>query len=354
MSKKRNVTIATTILASSVLLGGCGLLGGEKKKDIDPPKEVTYVEDADKLEGKDTESKGKVEAEQKTVMTELYLIDKNGFVVPQSVALPGNEGVAKQALEYLVENGPVSNILPNGFRAVLPADTEVGVNINKDGVAVVDFSPEFATYKAEDELKILQSITWTLTQFDSVKSVKLRINGHEINEMPVNQTPITDAVSRENGINLDTTSVVDITNTKPVTIYYIGGEEGSYYYVPVTKRVGDNASDPVTAVVNELTKAPNFASHLLTEFMPDVKLVEAPKVADGKVTLNFNESIYGGFEEKTISQSLLTALVLTLTEQEGIESVEVLINGKAELKNAEGKPLTEPVVRPEKVNTGSF
>ena len=36
--------------------------------------------------------------------------------------------------------------MPNGFRAVLPADTSVSVDI-KDGTAVVDFSNEFKTIK---------------------------------------------------------------------------------------------------------------------------------------------------------------------------------------------------------------
>ncbi len=79
-----------------------------------------------------------------------------------------------------------------------------------------------------------------------------------------------------------------------------------------------------------------------------------PTLSDGKVTVNFNESILGSFKEKKVSQSVLNALVLTLTEQEGIESVEIQVNGSADLLNEDGKPLSEPVVRPEKVNTGRF
>ena len=87
---------------------------------------------------------------------------------------------------------------------------------------------------------------------------------------------------------------------------------------------------------------------------PDVALLDTPTVVDGKATVNFNESILGSFKEKKISQSTLNALVLSLTEQPGIEGVEVQVNGSAELLNENGKPLSEPVVRPEKVNTGSF
>jgi germination protein M len=345
--------LVTTVLTSTVLLSGCGLLGTESQKKIDPPKSVTVVEkEVDKVDKETTaKEKGKVE---ETLKTELYLIDKDGYVVPQTLELPKTTSVAKQALEYLVANGPVTNTLPNDFRAVIPEDTVLSVDINKDGVATVDFSKEFKNYQAEDEMKILQSITWTLTQFENVHSVKLKMNGHELTEMPVNGTPISENLSRVSGINFDSVDTVDITNTKPVTVYYIGGVEGSYYYVPVTRRVSNTEKDTIVAVVNELISGPSEKSNLVSEFMSDVKLLEAPKYVDGVVTLNFNKNVFGSFEEKIISQHLLDTLVLSLTEQKGIEKVAVQVDGKAELKNDLGKSLSKPVTRPEKVNTGSF
>ncbi|PLT32354.1 GerMN domain-containing protein [Bacillus sp. V5-8f] len=357
MSKAAKVTIASTMLATAVFLSGCGILGsGEEPAKIDPPKEVSYENDAQDLESSENSEKTEANkaADAQTVKTELYLIDKNGYVVPQTIELPNSKGVAKQALEYLVVNGPVSNVLPNGFRAVLPADTEVDLNINKDGVAVVDFSPEFKNYKKEDELKIVQAVTWTLTQFDTVKKVKLQVNGQELKEMPVDGTPLQDGLTRAHGINLDTSNVADITNTRPLTVYYVGGDEGSHYYVPVTKRISEMKQDNVAAVIDELIKGPSYSYNLLSDFMPDVKLLDSPKLSEGKVTLNFNESILGSFKEKKVSQTMLDALVLSLTEQSGIKSVELQVNGSSKLMNGDGKPITEPVIRPEKVNTGSF
>lgn len=355
MSNIKKVTVTTMILASAVWLAGCGLFEGGEKNQIDPPKEVSLVDDQSSLDEMNPTEKGtdgEQAAEETKIKTELYLIDKNGYVVPQTLELPKSEGIAKQALEYLVKDGPVTDILPNGFRAVIPADTQLSVKIDK-GVAVVDFSKEFKNYQKEDELKILQAITWTLTQFDSVEKVKLRINGEDLKEMPVNGTPISEGLSRASGINIDTGDVVDITNTKAITVYYVGGDVGNYYYVPVTRRVSEK-EDNITAAINELVKGPDLSSHLLTDFVPDIALLDKPTVVDGKATVNFNENILGSFKEKKITQSTLNALVLSLTEQEGIESVEVQVNGSANLLNENGKPLSEPVVRPERVNTGSF
>lgn len=357
MSKnKPAATLVSAVFATTLLLSGCGLFGSEVEKKIDPPKDVTVAKETGTTakSGQQTSKETAAEAKAKeTIKTELYLIDKNGYVVPQTLALPKKTSVAKQALEYLVADGPVSEMLPKGFRAVLPAGTDVSVDI-KDGVASVNFSKEFKNYQAADEAKILQSVTWTLTQFNTVKNVKLSMEGKPLAKMPVKGTPISENLSRAGGINIDTSDVMDITNTKPVTVYYIGGEEGSYYYVPVTRRVNTSVKDNVVAVVDELVKGPNQSSNLVSDFMPQVKLLEAPKVDNGKVTLNFNASVYGSFKEKVISQHLLDALVLSLTEQQGIKEVSVLVKGKAELVKEDGKKLTAPVTRPEKVNTGSF
>ncbi|NMD70682.1 sporulation protein [Bacillus sp. DNRA2] len=357
MSLNKRTLFFSTVILLATTLTGCGLLGGEEKKQIDPPETVTY-EDSGKAVKKESASvekndKDKKEAAEKTVMTELYLIDKDGYVVPQTMALEQKEGIAKQALEYLVVNGPVSEMLPNGFQAVIPADTQVSVDI-KDKVAVVDFSKEFANYKKEQEQQILEAVTWTLTQFDSVDSVKLQMNGKVLKEMPVNGTPISAKQSRANGINIDAEDVVDISNTKAVTVYFVGGETGNYYYVPVTRRVDNKVKNNIEAAVNELVKGPSYTTDLQSEFAAGVELLDKPKIENGKVTLNFNEAIFGGFKEKIISNHLLNSLVLSLTEQKGIESVSILVKGKAELVTEEGEKLSAPVTRPENVNTGSY
>jgi germination protein M len=355
MSRNKTTTIVGAVFASSLLLSGCGSFGSEVQKKIDPPKDVTIVKDGStavtttKKAGETTKAKSKANM----VKTELYLIDKNGYVVPQTISLPKTTSIAKQSLEYLVADGPVSELLPKGFRPVLPAGTDITLSI-QDGVASVDFSKEFKNYQAADETKILQSIAWTLTQFNTIKSVKLSMAGQPLTKMPVAGTPISGNLSRAEGINIDTADVLDITNTRPVTVYYIGGDEGSYYYVPVTRRVSNSDKDNIAAVVDELVKGPSPSSNLVTDFVSGVKLLEAPKVENGKVTLNFNNSIYGSFKEKVVSQHLLDALVLSVTEQQGIKEVAVEVKGKPELVKEDGKKLTAPVTRPEKVNTGSF
>ncbi|UOY94190.1 GerMN domain-containing protein [Ectobacillus sp. JY-23] len=340
-------------VASSVLLTGCGMFGEQKKEQIDPPKNVTYT--------KEEQAKQSGEKKVEAAKRELYLVDKNGFVVPQALALPDakDNAVIKQSLEYLVKDGPVTNLLPNGFQAVLPANTTVnGVDI-KDGTAIADFSAEFKKYKKEEERRIVEAITWTLTQFKDVQRVKIRIDGQDLAMMPVDKTPIGEGLSRADGINFDDRQVLDVMNTKPVTLYFVAQNNKQTYYVPVTRRIANNKETAtkegeVIAVVNELVKGPSYKSQLSSDFNAGVKVLTPPKLEGGKVTLNFNQNIYGDTKKSMISNHVLQALVLSLTEQKGVEGVAIQVDGKASIVKENGEKLTAPVTRPQNVNTGSF
>lgn len=337
------------LIALSLVVTGCSF-GTEKTMDETDPPPISYVEEEISFEDIEESAVETTEMVTETVMRELYLLNQDGLVAPQVLELPKTEGVAKQALEYLIEDGPVSQLLPNGFQAVIPAGTEIyGVNI-KDGVGIVDFSEQFKEYRPEDELKILQSITWTLTQFDSVETVKIRINGYDQEVMPVNGTPIGDGFSRANGINHEMNNMVDLSNSRGVTVYFLAQNGENPYYVPVTRRVSSD-EDQIKAAVKELLRGPSNFSNLLTDFRHGVELLEEPSYANGVVTVNFNESLLNLIEGTAISDEVLNLLVLSLTEQAGVEKVAIEVNGESKVLMASGEFLSEPVSRPLEVNT---
>ncbi|CAG9619544.1 GerMN domain-containing protein [Sutcliffiella rhizosphaerae] len=358
MSHKKVKITAAAVLASSVLLSGCGLFGGDEKADLetDIQQDVTFVEDGENDNGTDSEVTGDDDnkAVSESTQRELYLIDSNGYVVSQSLELPKTNEVAKQALEYLVAGGPVEGMLPNGFRAVLPPGTEVDVNLKEDGTIVADFSNEFTTYDPADEKRILQSITWTLTQFDNVEKVQIMVNGHTQNVMPLKQTPIGEGVSRANGINYHTAETLDLMNTRPVTLYFMGeSNDGEPYYVPVSTRLNLEGKDKYTAIVEALIAGPSHNSNLMIDISNEVALLDEPIIKDGNLVLNFNEAILG-IEGRIVSKTIVDTLVLSLTEQEGVESIAITVDGEGDLMATDGTNVSEPVSRPENVNTGRF
>ncbi|SDP01561.1 GerMN domain-containing protein [Halobacillus sp. SY10] len=351
--------LAVLLLLSVGLLSGCLFEGEQSLEKMDTPEEaVTTTPDpssdepqpegeGENTEGEEGEGTEGTEgdASSATVAREVYLMDANGMVAPQTLELPASEEVATQALEYMVKDGPVTNLLPNGFEAVLPAGTEIlGVNAKEDGTLVVDVSEEFKNYAAEDEEKILQAMTYTLTQFENVKRIKLWINGHEQQVMPVDGTPISKGVSRADGINHSVGNNTDIMNSEAVTVYFPAQNGEQVYQVPVTTRVA-KGSDEYTAMVQALLEGPELGSALMNPFNEGAELVNS-KLENGVLTVSFNENILTSVEEQpSLSDAALASLVMSLTDQADIESVEVHVDGTEHVFNEAGEPLAEPVTR---------
>ncbi|WP_407272655.1 GerMN domain-containing protein [Radiobacillus sp. PE A8.2] len=370
----RALLMYTVLLSLTVLLlSGCGIFQGEQTTgEMDtPPEDASYTDDLEtetgtdeqNAEGQDTESEDGTSEDQteaegteaETVQRQLYLLDANGMVVPQTIELPKSTEVAQQSLEYMIKGGPVTELLPEGFEAVLPAGTEIiGLNLEEDGTLIVDVSKEFAEYRPEDELKILQAMTYTLTQFDNVDKIKLWINGYEQKEMPVNGTPMNDGYSRVNGINIYESDSVDFMDSKAVTLYYPAQQDGEMYFVPVTQHVAMDTDNTYASLVQALVNGPAYNLDLYNVFNSGVELAEQPEITEGVLSLTFNENIFNDLERASISDEVMETLVLTLTEQPGVEAVDVSVSDYEQVFNSSGVPYSEPVSRDTFVPTGSY
>src|SRR5699024_6029382 len=145
-----------------------------------------------------------------------------------------SESAATQVMEYLVKGGPVTELLPRGFEAGLPADAEIlgGSLEEESSTLVVDVSEDCKNYHAGQEVQIIEAITHTFTHFESVDKVKLWINGEEQNAMPVDNTPLSEGYSRANGINLDVTNKPDLQMNEAATIIYPKEYDDGLQFVP--------------------------------------------------------------------------------------------------------------------------
>lgn len=350
--QKRRLMLLTITVGITILLTGCfqgeQSMGDEEK--IDPPKDAEAVDDLEKAtdaeKATSEEAKGDEKTETDTVARQLFLIDSNGMVAPQTMELPSLESkeVATQSLEYLVKNGPVTSLLPNGFKAVLPAGTEIlSVNLKDNGTIIVNVSDEFKNYKAKSELEILQSMTYTLTQFDSVDKMKLRINGEPQKEMPVNGTPIGEGYSREDGINVVNSDSIDLMASKPVTLYFPTAQGDNQYFVPVTQYINVEKNDLYGSVVNALMEGPGFNSNVQQVFNGQAKLVNNPSLNSGVLKLVFNQGVLKESEKAVISDKVMETLVRTLTNDKAVKALKVEVKNVDTLYNENGKPYSKPV-----------
>lgn len=367
MRKNKLLLVGLSFILVSVLASGCifGPSEDAGSTPIDPPQvDYTSDDDADiefdfseadeNVEG--VEGDNGDEASTKEQERELYVFDHEGRVVPITVTVPATEGVAKQSLEYLVADGPISQLLPDGKRAVLPAGTEMTVRIIEDEkTAVVDFSKEFENYQVEDERGILEAITWTLTQFDSIENVNIMINGYMQDVMPVGGTPISQPMSRHDGINLEIAQGAQVGFSSAVTLYFKSESlNGDYsYYVPVT-RIIPRESDLVQATIEQLIAGPEYGSGLYTEMITSTQILDL-QMDDNVATINFDEQFMRNADDEPYApHSSVMSLVLSLTKSGLAEEVLVQVDGQSDIVCEEGMDLSKPVTKPKTTNASSF
>jgi germination protein M len=354
MSQKIMITGA---LMGLLVLSGCSMFGPKdlsSSQSIDPPKLDSQPAGSEKVTANGqplTDVSGKPgKAEAKTTMQKLYVVDGDGYVVPWEMEFPKTPGMAKQVLSYMVKGSQGEKLLPKGFHAVLPQGTKIIGMAIKNNVATVDFSPEFKKYKPEEEQKIIDAITWTLTEFDSVKEVSIRINGHNQELMPVKGTPISH-LSRKNGINLELADNVKIGQTTPVTLYFEGQlANDKTYFVPVTRLVTEKGT-LAESVVRELVRGPRQGSPLLSSIMPSVGVVSV-KEKNNVLVANFDNKLIA-YNQGEANPDAMTAIVLSLTENTGAKKVQIMVDGKSKVK-AGKMDYTKPVSKPSVYNTGAY
>jgi len=359
--KRHLMLIVSLLFAFSLLLTGC-FQGEQAVEDVDAPEDAEAGdqmtdtisedgedEDSDKEDEVDQDENVEIDVEEdadETVARQLYLVDVNGAIAPQTLELPSADSkeVASQVLQYLIKDGPVTSILPNGFQAVLPEETEVlGLNLQEDGTLIVDVSKEFENYEAEDELKVLQSMTFTLTQFEEIDKIELWINGYPQDEMPVNGTPMTEGYSRTNGINIIATDTLDLLNSQAVTMYYPTEYNENRYYVPITQHIEVDELDRYSPIVQALIDGPGYELNVTDVFNAETLLMDRPRLNDGVLELEFNDGILKDSEEGIISDEVMETLARTLTEDSKVEAIEVRVKDKPEILNENGEVYDEPV-----------
>ncbi|UIO44202.1 GerMN domain-containing protein [Brevibacillus brevis] len=342
--KIRHIGKMTAVLGvSAVLLSGCGLFGPEKETiSIDaPPQSEVSVDLPNGTPSPDAAKEGAQPVVQETGERMVYLQDANGYIVPVSMTLPKSDGPAKQVLSYMVKGGPVESMLQGGFSAVLPKGTEVKGLVIKNGVATVDFSKDFKTYEEKDEKKIVDAVTRALTEFSTVKTVQIWVNGTPLTEMPAAKTPIT-LLDRNQGVNLELGDGAVPGDTSSVTVYFQGQlDDTRTYYVPVTRLVPET-TDIAKATVEELIKGPKQGSQLFSSLLRTTRVLNVKQEKD-LVTVNLSSDILKYDDGKEASPEALQSLVLSLTETTGAKQVQLLVEGKPLASGAFTKPVSRPV-----------
>ena len=65
----------------------------------------------------------------------------------------------------------------------------------------IDFSKEFNEHEASKEEQIIESLTWTLMQYDEVNGVTISVDGVKLEMLPQSGVVLPDVLDKTIGIN---------------------------------------------------------------------------------------------------------------------------------------------------------
>ena len=271
--------------------------------------------------------------------TEVFLLDKDGFIARTKVDMKNEEDSVKTAtklIELLITSGKYEQKMPNGFKAVLPSDTKINeVVIDKENITI-DLSGDILELNEEMFNKALEAITYNLTTIDGVKYVYLKVDGKVLEKNPTNNKIIKWPLSRQNGIN-KTYDVVSYKDVSSTTVYYVNKNNNGYYYVPVTKLSNDKR-DKIKIIVDELTSSHIYETNLMSFLNYNTKLINY-ELKDGILTLNFNEFLFDDTSSKSILEEVIYSIALSVRDNYDVDEVVFTVDGneitKSVIKNIE-------------------
>ena len=274
------------------------------------------------------EETGQEELPAGVLRSQVYFVEeKNNYLLPITILKPWTEGIARAALEKLIQGPAPAEEMQFGINTPLPPQTEiVGINI-RDGLCRVDFSSAFLDYDPGLEREVLGTVIHTLLQFDTVNEVEIVVEGNRVEVFP-GGTPGKGTFNHSYSLNLEVgEGVDDLATGEQYRLFFcalLG--ENRIFYVPVT-RVLTRGEEQVETTLEELFKGPRTGSGLFSELPKDTKLKNF-SLQGGDLVVNFSRDLLNYQGGRSGEENIKNQLILTLTALPGVERVQILVEGE--------------------------
>ena len=255
----------------------------------------------------------------------IFLLDKNDFVARVSIAIKGDDALEKAntIVSYLTVGSDNASLIPNGFKPIIPKGTKVLSSSIDDKNYKVDFSKEFLSVSEKDELKMIESIVYSLTTLEGIKSITILVEGSLLNKLPHSQEFLNNPLDRSMGINKKY-DVDSIKGTTKTTMYFLSKYDGYYYYVPVTK-VSNESKEKIEVIIKELASSPIYETSLMS-YLNSETAIQNYKFVDKELDIDFNSAILSDVTKNNILEEVTYAINLSIKDNYDIETVSYTVD----------------------------
>lgn len=262
------------------------------------------------------------------IVSTIYLVDSEDYVSRTSIASVNGDSItiAKDLLGGLIIGGSKENIIPNGFRSIIPSGTILLDASLDNKTLTIDFSKEFLDVPEKDEERMIESIIYTLTSINGIDSVIIKVEGKALESMPSGRR-LPSLLNKDYGINKS----YDLVNTKNIdsyTMYYVNTYNDYEYYVPVTKYVNNNNEDKIKVIIKELSSSPIYETNLMSYLNANTEVYDY-ELSGNNLKLNFNNLLLSDEDSNKILEEVIYTIGLSMDNiYDNLEEVSFYVDNE--------------------------
>jgi len=255
------------------------------------------------------------------VKRKVYLLSNDNIVVPVTVSFEPKTSLADELYYVVSLLREDSDAVNKNFKGVINKDASITELIIQDGVITVGFSKEFLDYPVENELRIVESIVWTLVQYNDVNAVNINVDGKLLTKMPLGKTPLPKNITKDIGINNHIFPT--LLNTKRVVTYYTKQIDGKEMFVPVSNNLKE---DSISVFLELSTKrAPTLSGLKVSSYLKDTEILDV-FVENNNIAFELTTSCL--IEEDLVDYDVYHALQVALSSYKEDHTISINVEGE--------------------------
>ncbi len=263
----------------------------------------------------------------------IYLLDKNNYLVKARILLTSKD--KKKNIETLINTLTIGNgdSFSESLKGTIPEGTRLlDVSIDSD-IVVLNFSKKLISVSRDLEVRMIESIVYSVTSLNNINGVKIQVNGENLGNLPNSKANLPEILNKDIGINkeYDLKMRKDIDKT---VIYYVEKIDDMSFYVPVTKYTNDSR-DKVKIIIDKLSSDYIYEPNLISLLNKDVE-VKKIEEQDKVMKIDFNNSIFN--KNNKVSEEVIYTISYSIFDNYNVESVIYTVDDK-ELKTVNSSDL---------------
>lgn len=252
--------------------------------------------------------------------TTLYYATEDGFIVPVMKSIPWEEGIGKAALGYLIsgaDNDKSASMM--GLKTVIPEGTECTLRIGEEGNARVSLAG-VGKQTGEQEQAMVVAIVNTLTEFPSINSVSITVDGREESALS-DGADISKPMERF-ALNVEEGEVPVSGEAHALTLYF--PNSAASLNIPVTRYI--YAAPSFSVAVREEIAGPKDEG-LINCFPEGTELISA-YIKDGIACVDLTKDFERAADTEGMLDAARDCLYLCASQFGEVYGVDITVEGR--------------------------